>query len=145
MSLKTSDVLADMCTTWDDMDEATPESMIRVRDSWLKYAMEYLKMNSWPIRMVKLCLRHGPERAMRPRDVLKLMLFFYGNRLSYICSGHWVLIRIATSTLENNEERAMEAITVIVKTHKMLKKNGNILRFLRYFDIQQRKYIPISR
>ena len=72
--------------------QADPDDALRLCRGWLNYAIEYLQFKKWPIRMARICLQRGPTNIMRPRDVVRLMLFFYGNNLTYICAGHWALL-----------------------------------------------------
>ena len=102
-------VYQSMVWMWKEVKQADPDNALRFCQGWLNYAKEYFQLKKWPFSMLKVCLQRGPTNFMRPRDVVKMMLFFYGNKLPYICAGHWVLIRIGISNCDRKDHRAKQA------------------------------------
>ena len=132
-------VYQSMVWMWKEVKQADPDNALRFCQGWLNYAKEYFQLKKWPFSMLKVCLQRGPTNFMRPRDVVKMMLFFYGNKLPYICAGHWVLIRIRISNCDRKDHRAKQAI---LQSYLVAKRNGKVLR---YFDLKQRRYMPIDQ
>ena len=135
-------VYQSMVWMWKEVKQADPDNALRFCQGWLNYAKEYFQLKKWPFSMLKVCLQRGPTNFMRPRDVVKMMLFFYGNKLPYICAGHWVLIRIGISNSDRKDHRAKQAINRILQSYLVAKRNGKVLR---YFDLKQRRYMPIDQ
>ena len=131
----------DMKRMWRELMESEHDENLKCCQGWLKYALKYQRVDSWPSTMVNICLRHGPYQRMRPRDAVKLLFFFYGNNLSFVSAGHWILIRIAIGEAQNKERLARVAIQRIKNCHRMLKRNGDIIR---YFCLIRRRYVRID-
>ena len=53
---------------------------------------------------------------MSGKDIAALLSYFIANGLTYICSGHWVLIRIGVSKCKNKDRKAKRAMYRIVKS-----------------------------
>ena len=126
---------------WRELSESSSDENLKCCQDWLKSALRYQRVDSWPFTMVNICLRNGPYRRMRPRDVVKLLFFFYGNNLSFASAGHWVLIRIAIGEGQNKDQLARVAIQRIVNCHRILKRNGSVIRF---FCLARRRYIRVD-
>ena len=141
MSITARNICNNMEWMWRKIVRSDPAEATELSTGWLKYALEYLHLRRWPSRIINACLRRGPEASMRRKDIFRMMLFFYGNKMTYVVAGHWVLIRIAISTCSDKEIKATRAICAIVRAFQIAKRNGTILR---YFDLDERKYKPIK-
>ena len=135
-------VYQSMVWMWKEVKQADPDNALRFCQGWLNYAKEYFQLKKWPFSMLKVCLQRGPTNFMRPRDVVKMMLFFYGNKLPYICAGHWVLIRIGISNCDRKDYRAKQMTKRILKCYIAAKRHGKVLR---YFNLKERRYMPIKQ
>ena len=139
--LSSTNVFLDAKGMWMEIRESPTTELMELYEGWLEFARRYLRLREWPRRMVKICFRGGTERRMRPRDVVKLMWFFYGNNLRFTCAGHWVLIRVALSKSTHKEAAALTAVHRIAVSHEIARHNGMILR---YFNLEKRRYIRID-
>ena len=116
MDSRRDQIMYSMLAMWEEISRADPDGIMDLCHGWLKYALRYLHLEDWPPSIIKACLRRGPAKPMLRRDIRALLSFFIGNGLTYICSGHWVLIRIGVSKCKNKEREAKRAILCIIKS-----------------------------
>ena len=129
-------IVKSMLSMWEEISKGGPNGAMKLCQGWVKYALTYLRLNEWPQSVVKACLRRGPAKPMSGRNIEALLTFFIGNGLPYICSGHWVLIRIGVSKCENKDRRAKRAIYRILRNLYIAKTKANDIS---YFDLEKRE------
>ena len=135
MASKNNKIMNSMLSMWEEISKGGPDGAMKLCQGWVKYALTYLRLTEWPPSIVKACLRGGPEKHMSGKDIAALLSFFIGNGLPYICSGHWVLIRIGVSKCKNKDHRALRAIYRILTNLYIAKTKGNNVW---YFDLKKR-------
>ena len=113
------ELVDELCQTWDQLMESSDVQRLSYCITWLKYAKKHMRLHLWPVRMIKLLLRYGPGDRMPPKDISRLLFFFYGNKLPFMCAADWVLGRVAICDKTTKTEAACQAIRRIVASYKI--------------------------
>ena len=136
MAKKNNKIVKTVLSMLEETSKASPNGAVKLCQGWVKYALTYLRLTEWPQSIVKACLRRGPTKPMSGRNIAALLSFFIGNGLPYICSGHWVLIRIGVRKCENKDRKAKRAIYRILRNLYIAKTKANDIS---YFDLEKRE------
>ena len=119
---------------WEEFSALDKEEMIAVGAKWLRHMIRVHGFRNWPERMQSIYLRKGPSDFMKPRDICRIIIFQLGNKMSVLCAGVWVLIRLALSKATNKDHRAkMEMIHIIRLYEAVVMKTDTF----GYYDLKK--------
>ena len=85
---------------------------------WFEHLVSNHDMSKWPQSMIRMTIEDGPVSRMRPRNVVRFVLFFLGNWATLLCAGTWILVRLA-SNAQSKDRKAKRAIVRFLNVHKM--------------------------